>query len=340
MKNLQIKITTIVFMAILIALIMPANVFAAEANMQVVKAESEDYIIYVEGLAETEFKFAISTKADATEGELDYINAVEDGEGNKVALIEKEKVSTGTAYIYIKNGTDVTVNGIDFLDDTQVFDIQDMKMVETTTNRIKTELLTDIEERNEIIDGIKYTQTVGGLKISEEDGAAYFYKSVKLPVEKYSDLQKYADELNSEVYTEKDMYAKIQFAKEFYSLYEQLMQETETAEVDTANGWTKVPEDMIIRQPIDAQKGDQYVVLIKKATDTNPIDDAKFLVSYREEEEEKIPGRTETVIVKETAKLPVTGDSIVLFVILAVIALSLIIVFVRMRKLEKKESKH
>ena len=52
------------------------------------------------------------------------------------------------------------------------------------------------------------------------------------------------------------------------------------------------------------------------------------------------PQRTaETVVVQETAKLPVTGDSIVLFVILAVIVLALILVFVRMKKLEKKESK-
>ena len=215
-----------------------------------------------------------------------------------------------------------------------------MKKVETTTTRIKTELLTNIEERNEEVDGIQYTETVGGLKISEDDGIAYYYKSVKLPADKYSDLQKYADELNGEAYAEKDMYAKIQFAKEFYNLYTELMQETENAEPETADGWTKVSEDMIIRQPIDAQKGDQYVVLIKKDTDTNYIDDAKFLVSYREDEEEKIPGKTETVVVQETAKLPVTGDSIVLFVILAVIVLALIIVFVRMKKLDKKESKH
>ena len=38
MKKLQLKIVTIVIVAILIALAMPANVFAAEANMQVVKA--------------------------------------------------------------------------------------------------------------------------------------------------------------------------------------------------------------------------------------------------------------------------------------------------------------
>ena len=47
MKKLQLKIVTVVLMVILITLAIPVNVFAAEANMQVVKAEDGDYIIYV-----------------------------------------------------------------------------------------------------------------------------------------------------------------------------------------------------------------------------------------------------------------------------------------------------
>jgi len=40
------------------------------------------------------------------------------------------------------------------------------------------------------------------------------------------------------------------------------------------------------------------------------------------------------------AKLPITGDSIILFAILAVIVLALILIFVRMKKLQNKEEKH
>ena len=47
----------------------------------------------------------------------------------------------------------------------------------------------------------------------------------------------------------------------------------------------------------------------------------------------------ETRTVQETARLPITGDSIVLFVALAVVVIALIIVFVRMKKLNKKEDK-
>lgn len=345
MKKLQIKIVTMVLIAILIALVIPVNVFATEANMQVVKDAEGDYIIYVEGLAKTEFKFAISTINDATD--LDYINSGEDGEQNQIALIEQSAVVEGTNYIYIKNGEEVTVNAIDFSDESQVFDIEKIKTVETTTNRIATNLLTDLEERNEVVDGVQYTETVGGLEIkaSDEDSKytdiAYYYKSEKLPAEKYSKLQELADELNGEKYLEKDMYSKIQFAKEFYNIYEELINDVDSAEPETEKGWTEV-ENMIIRQPIEAQKDDKYVVLMKKVakneTETETIYDAKFLVSYREQEEEKIPGRTETIIVQETAKLPITGDSITLFVILGVIVVALIIVFIRMKKLKEKES--
>ena len=48
---------------------------------------------------------------------------------------------------------------------------------------------------------------------------------------------------------------------------------------------------------------------------------------------------SETRTVQETAKLPITGDSIVLFVALAIVVIALIIVFARMKKLNKKEDK-
>lgn len=344
MKELQVKIVTMVLIAILITLLIPVNVFAAEANIQVVKEEDGDYIIYVEGLAKTEFKFAISTEDNATDSDLNYIKSVEDGDKNQVALIEKGKVATGINYIYIKNKSITTVNAIDFSDETQVFDIEKMQKVEMTTNRIETTLLTDLEERNEVIDGIQYKETVGGLEIkaSKKDenftDIVYYYKSEKLPAEKYSKLQELADELNSEAYAKKEMYAKIQFAKEFYNLYEGLIKDVETAAPETEAGW-KTVKNMIIRQPIEAQKDDRYVVLIKKVEKNEKTTyDAKFLLSYREKEKEKIPGRTETIVVQETAKLPITGDSFALLVILAIVVVALIIVFIKMKKLKVEES--
>lgn len=328
MEKLKFKIVAILLVVILSLLIIPANVFAAEAQMQVVKSESGDYIIYVKEMADKQFQFAISTNSNASDSELHYINSVEDGEGNQVALVEKSKVTDGTNYIYVKVDSEITTNAIDFSENSQdVFDVAKMQKVESTTNRIETELETKLEERNEEVDGIQYTETVGGLKITDSQDATYYYQRVKLPAEKFSRLQELADILNSEEYMNKDMYSKIEFAKQFYNLYEELINNAE---------WTEV-ENMQIRQPIEAQKDDRYIVLLKKvSTDGTQTDDAKFLISYREDEEAKIPGKTETRVVQETAKLPITGDSIILFIVLAVIVIAVIIVFIRIKKLQNK----
>ena len=124
------------------------------------------------------------------------------------------------------------------------------------------------------------------------------------------------------------MYSKIEFIKEFNKKYNSLLA--------SADNW-KTVENMEIRQPADAQKDEEYVVFLRKiSNDGSIIDDVKFLKSYRVDEEEKIPGRTEIKTVKETAKLPITGDSLILFSVLGIAVIALIIVFVRMKKLQNK----
>lgn len=333
MRKLKVKIVTMVLVVMLIALVIPVNAFAAEAEMQVIKAE-EDYIIYVKGLANSKFQYAITTKEEAEEADLNYINSVADEDNNQVMLIENSDIAEGTNYIHIKSKQGEnevkTLNEINF--ETQTFNKEKMQIVEGTTNRIKTELKTNIEQKKETReDGMEYIETVGGLEIVDDENATYYYERTKLPAEQYSKLQELANELNSG-YEEKDMYSKIEYANEFYNLYNSLIESAK---------WQPVEKDLTIRQPIEAQKGEQYVVLLKKvAQDGTEIYDAKFMTSYREDEEEKIPGKLETKVVQETAKLPITGDSIILFVILAVIVLALILIFVRMKKLQNRETKH
>ena len=332
MRGLKVKIMTMVLIVAMIALIIPLNVFAAEAEVQVVKID-KDYIIYAKGLADSKFQYAITSEKGAEEVDLNYINSVEDEDNNQVMLIESEKIAQGTNYIHTKvneDGKEVkTVNEINF--ENQSFNTEKMEIVENTTKRIKTELKTNLEKINEVRDGMQYTETIGGLQIVDDENATYYYERTKLPADQYSKLQELANELNIG-YEEKDMYSKIEYANEFYNLYNALIENAK---------WEPVEKDLTIKQPIEAQKGEQYVVLLKKvAQDGTETYDAKFMTSYREDEEEKIPGKTETKVVQETAKLPITGDSIILFAILAVIVLALILIFVRMKKLQNKEEKH
>ncbi len=332
MKRFKIKIMTMALLVVMIALIIPVNAFAAQAEMQVVEAD-KDYIIYIKGLADSKFQYAITSEKGAEEVDLNYINSVEDEDNNQVILIESDKIAQGANYIHtkVKDGDKEvkTVNEINF--ENQTFDKEKMEIVENTTKRIKTELKTNLEKVNEVRDGMQYTETIGGLQIVDDENATYYYERTKLPADQYSKLQELANELNVG-YEDKDMYSKIEYASEFYNLYNSLIERAK---------WEPVEKDLTIKQPIEAQKGEQYVVLLKKvAQDGTETYDAKFMTSYREDEEEKIPGKTETKIVQETAKLPITGDSIILFAILAVIVLALILIFVRMKKLQNKEEKH
>ena len=330
MKKFELKLTGVVIALIIIALLIPTKVLGANEELQIVKTE-QDYIIYVKDLAKTEFDFAISDKDNATEMELNYINSVEDEEGNQVAFVTQTKYNNELStnahnYLYIKTTEGVEIKEINFDD---AFDKAKMEEVETTTKRMETEVVTDIIEKDEEVEGVKVKVTVGGLKIIDTDQATYYYASTKLPAEKYTELMELAEQINSS-YNEMHMYERIKTAKQFYNLYNELK---------GLQNWLEV-ENMTIMQPNDAQKGEQYVVYLKKLDeDGNETIDVKLMTSYREDEEEKIPGKTETRVVKETAKLPITGDSIILFVVLAAIVIIAIIVFIRMKKLQNKENK-
>ena len=91
---------------------------------------------------------------------------------------------------------------------------------------------------------------------------------------------------------------------------------------------------MRVIQPSDAADKEEYVVLLKQTKGTEVKYDAKFLTSKKSEEAPI--EKEETTVVKRTAKLPITGDSLILFGILAVIVIALIIVFVRMKKIQNK----
>lgn len=329
MKKMKVRVMTMVLMAILIVTIIPINVFATETNNQIVKTKDQDYIIYVKELAKTEFKFAIANKAGASDSELNYINSVTDGAGNQVALITANKYESiiknnEKNYLYIKAKNEDFCTEINFK---EAFEQQKIEDIEKTTKKIKTEVKEDIIEQDEVVDGVKVKVTVGGLKITENENATYYYAITKLPADKYSKLMELAEKINSE-YKNMDMYKKIETAKEFYNIYSQLSLE---------QNWNEV-KDMTIRQPKDAKKDEKYIVYLKEINkDGTETIDIKLMTSFIKEDEgiEKIG--TETKTVKETTKLPITGDSFILFIILAVIVLAAIIVFIRMKQIQNKK---
>lgn len=334
MKKFKAKLTGAIVLFIMLMLVPMIVLAVTNENVQIISKttdeQGKEYIVYIQELMQTNFASAVSNSENTPEQDLNFVTA-QDGEGNYVAQFDANAVTGETTYLYVKyNQENEEKTDVLQLDLSKALDKTDMEYVENTTKRIETETVKDLVEINEEINGVQTTLTVGGLRITDTDNATYEYQLMKVNEgTSYSRLVELVDELNSENYNQKDMYSKIQLTSEFYTLYNQLIERAT---------WEAVSNNEI-RQPSDAVEGDQYVVLIRKtAEDGTVTTDAKLMLSqitpYETREDVQ-----ETRVVQETAKLPITGDSIVLFVALAMIVIALIIVFVRMKKLNKKEDK-
>lgn len=346
MKSLKAKLIVLLITMLLFTLIPFSSVAAAEEQptdegLQVQLIGTDDnsdgtvdnIVVYVEGLEGTEFDYALSI-ANAGEMDKNYINSVQDDKGNQVALIAAGDLTGENNYLYIReNNTEKSVQLN--VDVNNMFTQDKMALVENTTKRIATEESKEEEPlgtRNEVIDGITYTYTVGGLKITDDQNATYSYVMVNVSSDAdYNELQSLANTLND---NSKSMYEKIEIANNFYNKYNELIDNA-----NTENSWQEV-KDMQILQNEDYANQEQYVVLLKKvAEDGTTTYDAKFMTTQNRGTEEIIPASTEQVSHQETSKLPITGDSIVLFVVLAALVIIAIVVFIRMKKLNKKADK-
>lgn len=329
MKSLKAKLVVLLITMLLFTMLVPfSRVSAANEGVQLIQTTDGNIVVYVDGLEKTEFDYALSDKADATEMELNYINSVTDDEGNQVALITTEDLAE---YLYIRK-SDNTVTTIQLNVDVNTMFTQDkMALVENTTKRIATEEDENLSSREEVRDGITYTYTVGGLKITDDQNATYSYVMVNTSSnEDYNELQNLANGLND---NSKSMYEKIEIANDFYNKYNELI-----SDADVENSWQEV-KDMKIIQNEDYENEEHYVVLLKKVAEDGTTYDAKFMTTDNRGTEEIIPASTQEVQTQETSKLPITGDSIVLFVLLAALVIVAVVVFIRMKKLNKKADK-
>ena len=335
MKKFKAKLTGAIVLFIMFMLVPMIVLAVTNENVQIISKttdeQGKEYIVYIQELMQTNFASAVSNSENTPEQDLNFVTA-QDGEGNYVAQFDANAVTGETTYLYIKyNQENEEKTDVLQLDLSKALDKTDMEYVENTTKRIGTKVVENLVEVDEEINGVQTKLTVGGLQITDTDNATYEYQLMKVNEgTSYSRLVELVDELNSENYNQKDMYSKIQLTSEFYTLYNQLIERAT---------WEAVSNNEI-RQPSDAVEGDQYVVFIRKtAEDGTVTTDAKLMLSQITPYEEVEPAREEQVAVQRTSRLPITGDSIVLFVALAMIVIALIIVFIRMKKLNKKEDK-
>ena len=343
MNKISIKLLSVLAIILFIAVI-PVVVFATNENLSVVSTSTTDtegntkteYIIYIKDDTDKNFKYALSNSASPEEMDLSYINSIADLGENQVAFIDADTYDklfnqNQTVYIWAKDENEnLILDGIQ-LDLTKSFSKEEIDSVESITKTISVKIADSQEEteqtdpiREEDVDGVKETAKVGYIQIIDDNNAEYYYERVRVADSTdYATLMELAEKINAE-YDELDMYQKVQLAEEFYSLYSNLIQNAK---------WTEV-QDMIIEQPEESVKGEQYVVLLKKVANDEVITDVQFLTADETEEPNVV---REQIITQETAKLPITYDSIALIIVFAVIVVALIIIFIRIKKVSKKD---
>ena len=327
-------------LTILLLIVMtPIMVLATNEDVSVVNTQTNEYIIYIKDYTDKNFKYAFTNNASPKEMDLSYINSISDLGGSQGAFLDAEtyeKLKDKPIFMWAKDEEEnLILNGVQ-IDLGNSLTKENINLIENTTKRIAVEISTSkdstdstIPVRDETIEGVKEIAKAGYVKITDSKDAKYYYQRVKTTdSEEYEKLMKLAEDINSK-YDEMDMYEKIQENEQFYELYSKLVNEA---------NWQEV-ENMEVKQPESAEQnngvGDKYIVFLKKvAKNGNTTTDAQFLQEYYDYEPNAVKEQVKT---QETTKLPITYDSIALIVILAVVVVALIIVFIRMKKINKKD---
>lgn len=338
MNRISLKLLSVLAIILFIAVIPIAVLAVTNENVSIIcsinNESKQEYIIYIKGTLEQKFKYAFTTNANPGEMDLNYINSISDLGKNQVAFLDAEtyeKISQENKPIFMwakDENENLILKGIQ-IDLTKSISNENIDNVETLTKRIEVEIADSEEDtttiRNEKIEGVDEIANVGHVKILDnEKGVTYYYEMTKLSGEgKHYQLITLVEKIKEE-YDEMDMYEKIQIGEQFNKLY---------SEVTSEAKWQKV-ENMIIKQPEESVAGDKYIVLLKKVDKKGTTTmDIQFLTAFDSYKPNVIK---EEIIVQETTKLPITYDSIALFVALGIIVALVIVVFIRIKKLSNQ----
>lgn len=317
MKKLSSKILLIV-MAVTLILSLNATVNATAEDMAVLENANGDYLIYLNGHLNDEYSYAITTSADVEENNLNWYTA-EDTKGNKVIKVSKGQVGS---YLWVKIDDEI-IKKAEPINISEVSTEAEINEMKTLTNRIKVDATQTITEETREENVIR-TVTQGTLKITDDANAKYSYDVVLLNGENANcqELVNVMNKINSDM----DIFESIKLSQEYTNLWNNIITNTEWKEVTNAT----------IAQPVDAENGTQYVVLLKKELNGATTYDAQVLTSKKETSEDEVK---EVVKTETRSELPVTFDNPILFILLGVAVVAIVIIAIRIRSLSKKNEK-
>ena len=338
MRDLKSKLIIIAVIVSLTIIAMITSVYAANEKIEIITKDGE-YIIYVNDYERTSFKFAFSTEeltAEQANLQLTFINSCQDVNGQQAAFLDNtmDIYNEETIFMYAKTLEGETILTAESIIKEQALSDETLAEIENITKRIPVET-SNTTQTAEDIDGVAVTKTFGQIDIIPDDtNAIYYYELIKIDDTVSEDAKTLMEMLKNlptileESDVDSQMNTKISIMKQINEKYTKL--------INTAE-WKKV-SNMQVVQPLTTVDGDQYIALLKKdAEGGETIYDAQFLTSEREDS-----NKFEPIIEEREVKvsLPVTYDSILLFVILIVIVAIITIVLIRIKMLEKKENEN
>lgn len=326
-KSLAQKVMLFLAVTIITITLLQSFSLAKSENVQMIKKSEKEYIIYVSNLIGSEFEFSFANKKDESKENLVFTNSALDQEdnGNNIAYIDETIYNNyfdgkKETYLWVKQGTEYKVEAekINLKDALTEEDIQELN---NATKKIPVKF-GELNLPAETVDGVKITRRMGTINIEDNSETEYSYKMLKSTEEsKVEELINLANEMNK--LDEKNTYDKLSIYGQFKSLYEELK---------PSDGWN-VAENNVIKQPQESKKGEQYLVWIKNEQTT----DVQIMTcndDYTPEYENK------KIINKVITKLPITGESLVLYItaaILIVLIVTVAILKVKNNKSNKNE---
>ena len=326
-KSLAQKVMLFLAVTIITITLLQSFSLAKSENVQMIKKSEKEYIIYVSNLIGSEFEFSFANKKDESKENLVFTNSALDQEdnGNNIAYIDETIYNNyfdgkKETYLWVKQGTEYKVEAekINLKDALTEEDIQELN---NATKKIPVKF-GELNLPAETVDGVKITRRMGTINIEDNSETEYSYKMLKSTEEsKVEELINLANEMNK--LDEKNTYDKLSVYGQFKSLYEELK---------PSDGWN-VAENNVIKQPQESKKGEQYLVWIKNEQTT----DVQIMTcndDYTPEYENK------KIINKVITKLPITGESLALYItaaILIVLIVTVAILKVKNNKSNKNE---
>lgn len=318
MKNCKIKILSIliIFSIMMLPILTVAN--AANEEIAVLKTSENEYRIYSEKYLGKSFYYAFSDTEEVAESSLNFITSKQDTDGNQIAEL---KTTSEEAYMWTKESIDAKaeVTKVDLKDSMTK---ESVEGIQTVTKRISvdaTQTATETTEEGDIIKNV----TTGILKITDTANAKFYYQTTLL-TEETTDYNRLM-ELTKQAQGELNNYQRIKLAQEYEELFTKLTSQA---------NWTEVV-DKTIKQPVNANDGEQYVVLLRKVENGNTTYDAQFLTSSKQTKQEVVE---KVVSTTKNTELPVTYDNPILFVVLAITVALLVIIGIKIAKARKNEN--